>query len=609
MSDLGDELRSTIEGAATPVTLDELATRTSSRERRGGGRAPWRTFVAGVAAAVLVIVGAVVVVNLGDDDPPPTRIAAPTVVVGDIDLAVLSTSFDGDGARGPIDPSVVDAVRAVPGVAGAQGAMQRFVDVRRTDTSTTDPPDASERSAIAISWEEGAPLTFSAGGPPQQSDEIAINQSLAAQYSVGVGDQLVLRVGPNTNGNVTRVLPSGEIQVQPAPTGSTGRVAGVFVPAGGDVDDVNLVVMRAEDLGTTTNRQTFDRIDVVAADHVPIEELLDRIAATLPADAMVVPPSVVGFEEQLRAELEIQRAYHWILSPDRSKGHDSSFGGPDDPETAARNQQTYDENYWQTKNTELRVSRVAFLDAHSALVTYRAYYAGVPSSVVRTPLTGVAEQIDGQWRLSSAGLCELSQAANIECAGTGGPTSAEVSVPPNGWNAPDSVAGAAQAFRVVADPATTAGQRVAVIDRGEQLRDAIEAGAKADAARGGTVTFNVSGARLLDDAHAQVLYSVIADGEPRLETPYPLVGNAVLVDGTWRVASRFACGLSALATLSCPPAAALPTTTTSTSSPTTTTSTIPRTTVPPSTVPPTTDPNSVEVPTTVVTPTVTTTVP
>ena len=139
MSDLGDALRSTIEGAATPVTLDELATRTS-HERRGG-RAPWRTFVAGVAAAVLVIVGAVVVVNLGDDDPSPTRIAAPTVVVGDIDLAVLSTSFDDDGARGSIDPSVVDAVRAVPGVAGAQGAMQRFVDVVRTDaTAETQPP-------------------------------------------------------------------------------------------------------------------------------------------------------------------------------------------------------------------------------------------------------------------------------------------------------------------------------------------------------------------------------------------------------------------------------------------------------------------------------------
>jgi hypothetical protein len=184
MSELGDELRRTIESAAAPVTLDELAAHGTRTDRRG--RAAWRTFVAGVAVAALVIVGAVVVVNLGDDEPPTTRIAAPTVVVGDVDLAVLSTSFDDDGARAPIDAAVLDAVRAVPGVAGAQGAMQRFVDVVRTsDTFDTQLP-ASERSAIAISWEEGAPLTFSAGGPPQASDEIAINQSLAARYGVGV---------------------------------------------------------------------------------------------------------------------------------------------------------------------------------------------------------------------------------------------------------------------------------------------------------------------------------------------------------------------------------------------------------------------------------------
>ena len=268
------------------------------------------------------------------------------------------------------------------------------------------------------------------------------------------------------------------------------------------------------------------------------------------------------------AELEIQRAYHWILSPDRSKGHDSSFGGSDDPETAARNQQTYDQNYWQTKNTELRVSRVAFVDANRALVTYRAYYGGVPSSVVRTPLTGVAEQIDGLWRLSSAGLCELSQAANIQCAGSGGPTTADVIVPPNGWNAVDSVPGLADAYRVLADPTSTVDQRLAVVDRGDQLRDAIDAGANADASRT-NVSFVVSGARLVDATHAQILYSVIADGDTHLETPYPLVGNAVLVDGAWKASSRYACGLTALATLACPAAAALPTTTTT--PPTTTT--------------------------------------
>jgi hypothetical protein len=168
------------------------------------------------------------------------------------------------------------------------------------------------------------------------------------------------------------------------------------------------------------------------------------------------------------------------------------------------------------------------------------------------------------------------------------------------------VPGLTDAYRVLADPSTTVDQRIAVVDRGDQLRAAIEAGVKTDVQYAGKVTFNVSGARSLDATHAQILYSVIADGDPHLETPYPLVGNAVLVDGAWKVASRYACGLHALATLACPAAAALPTTTTAptTTAPTATSTTRPTvTTVAPSTVPPTTDPDSVEVPTTIVTPT------
>ncbi len=77
----------------------------------------------------------------------------------------------------------------------------------------------------------------------------------------------------------------------------------------------------------------------------------------------------------------------------------------------------------------------------------------------------------------------------------------------------------------------------------------------------GQVEFRIAGTRLLDPTHAQVLYSVVASGDPRLETPYPLVGNAVLVDGSWRVAARYACGLAALAAAPCPVVTASPSTT------------------------------------------------
>jgi hypothetical protein len=610
MSDLGDELRSTIDGAATPVTLDELATRGSSRERRGRRGAPWRTFVAGVAAAALVIVGAVVVVNLGDDEPQTTRIAAPTVVVGDIDLAVLSTGFDDDGARGPIDPSVVDTVRAIPGVAGAQGAMQRFVDVVRTDATASTMPTASERSAIAISWEDGAPLSFSAGGPPQATNEIAINQVLATRYGVAVGDELLLNSGAAQPGPIV-MNPDGTVdtEIPPALTGTTEHVVGVFTPASGDVDHINLVVMPSADLAVATHRSSYDRIDVEAGSGVPVDELLDRVGAALPEGTMVVPPSVIGFDETLRAELEIQRAYHGLLNPDLDTRRDAIYGSPTDPASLAQAQRNWDQAGSQTSNTELRVERVTFVDNATAVVTYRAYYAGNPSPVVPKPLNGVAQRIDGKWRLSQSGICELARAAKLDCSSGDEPPTASYGTPPNGWNAVDSVPGLADAYRVVADPASTAAERLAVLDRGDLLKDAIASGVKADASRT-NVSFVVSGARLVDATHAQILYSLIADGEPHLETPYPLVGNAVLVDGRWKAASRYACGLTALATLSCPAAAALPTTTTSSSttstSSTSTTSTtraapsttLAPTTVPPSTVPPSTVPPSTEPPTT-----------
>jgi hypothetical protein len=596
--------------------------RDSGEERRDDAhvgparaRAPWRNAVAGVAVLAIVVAGAIAVVNLGDDGATPTRIAAPTVAVGDVDLSILSTGFDGDGARGAIDPGVVDTVRAIPGVAGAQGAMQRFVEVVRTDATYAAMPPASVRSTIAISQEDGAPLAFSAGGPPRQSGEIAIDQSLASLYGVGVGDDLLVHAGAMEFSTPLASRPD-DTGAQPqtmTPRGTTEHVVGVFSPASGEVVDVNLVVMRADDLATTTHRDSFDRIDIVAGTDVPVDELMDRVAAALPDGTMVVPPSVVGFDEQLRAELEIQRAYHDILNPDVERRRNSIYGSPQDPESQAQAQRNWDQAGDQPANTELRVSRVTFVDATTAVVTYRAYYAGVPSGVVREPLTGVAERIDGQWRLSQAGLCELARAAGLDCASGDQPSTASYGTPPNGWNAADSVPGVADAFRVLAGPTSTVEQRVAVVDRGGELREAIAAGAASDTKRGGSVSFVVSGARLVDATHAQVLYSLIADGTPHLETPYPLVGNAVLVDGSWKAASRFACGLQALATLACPPAATLPTTTTTTTStsiptsttglpvttgqPTTTTTTT--TTTTPTT---TTDPNSVEVPTTLATP-------
>ncbi len=465
MSDLSDELRDAIDGAAAPVTFEEITARAPDARRR---RPAWRTALVTSAVVAALLIGGVVVASVDDGDGSSTlHVAAPTVAVGDIDLAVLATSFDEDGARGPVPPALLDAVRGVTGVAAAQGAMQRFVEVLPTgDLAPADLPPASARSAIAISWEDGAPLDFVSGRAPKQSGEIAINQSLADQYRLGVGADVAVNAGPSTQYG--------------GPTATVMHVVGVFNPAGGDVEDINLVVLGADDLAALSGRATFDRVDIVASAGVAVDDLIDRVAAALPAGYMVVPPSVVGFDTQLRAELEIQRAYHWLIDPDLAKRQQAT-DAPADPATAAQNEQTYDQHLSETVNTELRVSRVAFVDSATALVTYRVFYGGQHSPVARNVMTGVAMNVDGSWRISKRGICELAKLENIDCDPGTGPDPASLTPPPDGWNRPDAAVGAADAFRVLADPASNVDQRVAVVENGGALRSVITAGAAADA--------------------------------------------------------------------------------------------------------------------------------
>ena len=114
---------------------------------------------------------------------------------------------------------------------------------------------------------------------------------------------------------------------------------------------------------------------------------------------------------------------------------------PTEGPAAEQNQKNWDANLWQTVDTELRVSRVAFVDNGTALVTYRAYYAGHPSTVVPNPLTGVVQKIDGQWRIGNRGLCELARLAKLESASDDGLDASSLVGPPNGWNPVDSVPG------------------------------------------------------------------------------------------------------------------------------------------------------------------------
>jgi hypothetical protein len=526
----------------------------ASRIATGRTRPPWRAGLA-AAAVVALLLGAVLLLRVGPDDHGGTLIAAPGVSLGQVDIVVLSTNFDSDGARAAIPASVLDTVQHVAGVAAAEGAMRRFVDVAPPSAATRLP--ASQQSAVAMSWERGDPLDFAAGRAPRQPGEVAINQSLSDLYHVGVGGDLVVHNGPFESSYSCVPTANGKPICQAVTVpGPAMRVVGVFALAGGDVADINLVVLGADDLGSMSSNAGYDRVDIVRDPGTSVEDLLHRVGAALPAGYMAVPPSVVGFGNQLRAELEIQRAYHWSIDPDPAKRTQAIEGTPA-PDPAGL--ETFAQHAAEIFDVEFRVSRVTFVDTATAIVTYRVYYRGAPSPIVHDVMTGLAQNTDSAWRIAKRGMCQLAHLNNIPCEAPDSPDPATLEVPVDGWSRADAVLGAASAFRVLADPTASLEARIDATDNGDALDAVIEAGLVSDALRTGGVSFVVVATRLLDASHAQVLYSLKASGEPPLETPYPLVGGAVLVNGTWRASAQYACGIAALAASPCP--APSPTTT------------------------------------------------
>jgi hypothetical protein len=572
----------------------------------GRDRRPASALVAVVVVVVAVVAaGALVTLIDRDRSDEPTRVAAPSVVVGDADAVVLSSNLDADLARAQIDPAVLDAVRGIDGVTGAQGAIRRFVEVGDPDGGRrVEADEASERSTIAVQA-EGTTFEMIDGRMPEGRGEIAINSVLSTRFQTGPGGDLAVSAGPrlspmsatcaeqlldgrDPDGSVWKSVtcrPSSG-PVEPPPK----HVVGVFTLPGGDVADVNLLAMPGDELQSLTSGTGFDRIDVTVRDGEPLEAVLDRIGAALPAGLIVVPTSVVNADDQLRSELDIQRAYFWLLNTDPEKRAQASEGRPDD-QGPAQSEATYQERRSEAVDAELRVSRVAFVDLDTAIVSYRVYYNGAPSPIADVPLTALVVRRDGRWLVSSQGICQLAAYADRPCDAPDGPD--DYVLAPDGWASPSDHADSVAALRVLADPASTVDARVVAVEDGDAVRTEVQSGAIADAARGGGVSLNVLGARVLAPGRVQVLYSLVADGEPRIETPYPVTATVVQVDGTWKLVRRYACGLTALAGQPCAlpgAAAATTTTTTTTTPPTTTTSSaaLPTTEPAPSTTPTTT---------------------
>ncbi|HLK43303.1 MAG TPA: hypothetical protein VKV34_08170, partial [Thermoleophilia bacterium] len=440
--------------------------------------------------------------------------AAPSVATGPTDLVVESGSFTPQGAREPVPPSVLAIVDHVPGVGGARGVVRGFT---RLVWSSDYLP------AVVVSWDQGY-FKLTGGRAPAGRDEIAINAQVAQLLGVGLGGQIR---SDSTGHNYTVV--------------GTFSLQGIADPA-----RLSLVAASAEDADLLARISGYTRLDVTVKEGQNVETVREAIARQLPADYSVFGVSRLGNVPQLEDELLIQRAYFDLLSPVSSIRAAAVQDGQD-------NQQNKD--LWAryqslAAEVTLRIQRYTFQDPDHATLVYEIYYGSDPSPIISAPQAGAAVRIGGVWKVALTSTCNLINVIGSQCTPSGG-TRPPPPIPPGGWDAPSVAPGAVFAFGTIANPQASLAQKVAVVVDGDSLQSVIAGGLANDAAHAGHVQFSISGVRSAGAGQEDVLYSLTVTDDAGLNSPWPLIGQAVLVGGTWRVTDTYACGLQALAGHNC----------------------------------------------------------
>ncbi len=178
-----------------------------------------------------------------------------------VDLQVQGASALGDVSNpGRIPDAAIDEVRAVPGVARAEGFLKTtlatFVDAEGNDIGGGGPP------TIGVSWVADGPFRLTAGRAPDGPSEVAMDAGTAAKHGFAVGDEV-------------RVLLSGAAK--------KFRIVGLF--GFGDRTDFGAVTFAAFDLATAQREfdagSSIDAVYVQREPGVPTGVLQQRIETAL----------------------------------------------------------------------------------------------------------------------------------------------------------------------------------------------------------------------------------------------------------------------------------------------------------------------------------------
>jgi putative ABC transport system permease protein len=187
------------------------------------------------------------------------------------DVVVRSATKVSDSpaaSRGPIDSSIVDQVRQVPGVAVAEPSIQGFGQIVGRDgkaVTVNGPRTASNW----LTDTDLNPYKIVEGRPPQADNEVVVNRGTANAGKLRVGD-------------VTTVLTPAPVRVTVAGIATFGTA-----DAFGGTSYVGFTLNAAQ-RELTNEPQKVSSVSVKAASGVGDQELARRIGAALPSGVQAI---------------------------------------------------------------------------------------------------------------------------------------------------------------------------------------------------------------------------------------------------------------------------------------------------------------------------------
>lgn len=198
-----------------------------------------------------------------------------------VDVEVRApVSFTGQASidRGRIPASFLDDVRAVEGVAVAEGGLSgyaQFVDKQGEAIAPVGPP------TLAVSWPETrgfSALALREGKPPEREGEVGMDAATAEEHGFRVGDEIrVLFQGPSED----------------------FRIVGIF--GFGEADNLGGATLAAFEFETAQRvlqaGDTIDSVLVQAAEGVSQQQLRNRIAQILPEGVEAVTGETAAAEQ------------------------------------------------------------------------------------------------------------------------------------------------------------------------------------------------------------------------------------------------------------------------------------------------------------------------